>query len=64
MTFKVTYNYKPHSFDENGKYIDNDTFTISIKDIDKTVNEKEIYELYRAIKDAIADRDDTRGYHE
>ena len=21
MTFKVEYNYKPHSFDENGKYV-------------------------------------------
>lgn len=30
MTFKVTYNYKPRTFDENGKYVDNDTYTISI----------------------------------
>ena len=64
MTFKVTYNYKPKTFDENGKYVDNDTYTISIKDLNLEVNEDELNELWLGIKDAVAERNDVRGYHE
>lgn len=39
MTFKVTYNYNPKTFDENGKYVDNDTYTISIDDCKMDRNE-------------------------
>lgn len=81
MTFKVTYNYKPKTFDKDGKYVDNDTYTISFVDgkvernekglldistktIHVTVTEDELYQLSKEIKDAIWDRNDTRGYHE
>lgn len=63
MTFKVTYNYKPHTW-EDGKYIDNDTYTISIKDLDLEVTEDELDELWLAIRQAVKQRDDVRGYHE
>ena len=82
MPFRVVYNYKPRTFDENGKYVDNDTYTIyaedcnnmirnndgnletSIKTISLTVTEAELDQLSKEIKDAIWDRNDTRGYHE
>ena len=67
MTFKVTYNYKPRTFDENGKYVDNDTYTISFNSnetIEITVTEDELDQLYGEMKKAIWDRNDTRGYHE
>lgn len=38
MTFKVTYNCKSHTW-ENGKYIDNDSYTISIDDCKMNKNE-------------------------
>ena len=38
MAFKVAYNYKPHTFDENNKYIDNDTYTIFVEDCKMTRN--------------------------
>lgn len=63
MTFKVTYNARNHTW-ENGKYIDNDNYTISIKDINMNVNEYELDELVEQIKKAIWDRNDFRGYHE
>lgn len=80
MTFKVAYNAKNHTW-ENGKYTDNDTYTISIDDckmnrnengnldistktINLEVNEDELIELYLAIKKAIWERNDFRGYHE
>lgn len=63
MTFKVRYEYKPHTW-ENGKYTDNDRYVVSIKDLDITVTEDELYELKSEIKRAIYERNDVRGYHE
>lgn len=63
MTFKVTYNAKNHTW-ENGKYTDNDTYTISINDLSLEVNEDELDELFLAMKMAVKERDDFRGYHE
>ena len=64
MTFRVVYNYKPKTFDKDGKYVDNDTYTVSIGDFHREVTEDELTEFYEEIKKAIWDRNDTRGYHE
>ncbi len=37
--FKVTYNYQPHIFDDNGKYLDGDTYTISYQSYELVRND-------------------------
>ena len=46
MPFKIAYNYKPRTFDKDGKYVDNDTYTIFAEDCKATRNNDGKLEIY------------------
>jgi hypothetical protein len=46
MPFRVVYNYKPRTFDDNGKYVDNDTYTIFAEDCKVTKNNDGKLDIY------------------